>query len=231
MGLDLEQEFQGPLESLRQFVLAGESFRSTPPEDKRSTENGLKILQKYFKTYANDGLMIALDSSNKPLVERRVEYCILDTPTLKIFVFGTIDAVMHSEITGTFPADHKTTWQLGNDFFNRLHPNFQYTAYVLGARECLGIDTNTFMVNGIQVAKTKYEFTRQFTTRTEEDFQEFKASVIHYVKVFLQCMENDFFPMSTPDPCVSYGRCEFGRICEVPKTIQKNVIQTAYKSI
>lgn len=229
LALDLEEAQSGALESIRRFCLSASSLYNLDPSDKRSLDSGIKILKHYFKLYIDDGLEIVCDEHG-PIIERRVEYPIYEDNSIIIHVFGTIDAVMKNQFIGAFPADHKTTTQLGNDFFNRLHPNFQYTAYVLGARKCLGLDTYTFMVNGIQVAKTKQEFTRQFTQRTEEDFHEFANSVIHFVNSFLQCQDNNFFPMSTPDPCAAYGGCEYRRICEVPKSIQKSVIATAYKT-
>lgn len=226
---ELDKELEGSLESVRQFVLKMEPLWTKDSGDKRSVSNGIKILKAYFKHYEKDGLEIYRDEQG-PFIERKFEFVIYEDPSLKIIYFGTIDAALVNPLTKSiFIADHKTTAALGTEFFNRLKPNHQYTGYVLGAREAFGIQCSDFMINGIQVAKTKQEFARQFTERTEEDFEELRIAVIEEVKHFLYLRELGRFPMSSATACGQYGGCTYLEICSVPKIIQENVISSRYK--
>jgi hypothetical protein len=217
------------LASIQAFVKAAAPIRLLGDGDKRSISNGIKILKAYFKHYVNDGLEVVRDASGKPLVECAVSFQLYEDEGLVIEFFGTIDAVMRNKITGhVMVVDHKTTAALGSQFYNRIKPNHQYTGYLWGARECLGIDTHLFMVNGIQVAKTKSEFARQTTERFEEDYQELRSAVISAVRVLLQAIESNNFPMMAPSPCTMYGTCQYLDICSSPAKLRETIIQSKY---
>lgn len=219
----------GNLESIRQFVLAAQPLKDLHSKDKRSISNGVKILKGYFQTYANDRLEILNDSEGKPYIECGFSFPLYEDNEVEIEYFGTIDAILrNSEFNTVFVADHKTTSVLGSQFYNRIHPNPQYTGYLLGAQKCFGIKTNTFMVNGIQVASTKTEFARQFTDRNEEDFKEFTATVVEAVKRWVQAMEKNIFVQNAPNPCGNYGSCTYLDVCSVPSVIRENVIQSRW---
>lgn len=235
-GHGVENEARGPLESIRQFVLARfDTLKTLDESDKRSLSNGVRILQDYFRHYKDDGFEVYRDSQG-PVIEREVTATIYDSPSLRIDYFGTIDVILHNPQTGVITVtDHKTTSALGTEFYNRCKPNFQYTGYVWLAKQSLKIDTNLFMINGIQVAKTKTSFARQVTERTDEDFAELRSAVIHNVKKWLAALtehvqEVSAFPMTAPNPCSMYGGCSFLRICEVSSKLKESVIKALYPS-
>lgn len=232
-GHHLDMPLQGPAESCRQFVLSGRRMLGGLDDgDKRSLTNGLKILQAYFRRFSDDRFEVARDADNQPLIERSFEFQIYDSPGLEIRYHGTIDVVLRNIDTGVLVvADHKTTSQLGTEFYNRCKPNPQYTGYVWGAQQCLGLDTNMFMVNGIQVAKTKQEFARQITQRTKEDFDELRASVVEQVHRYLHALRYDNWTQSAPNPCSIYGGCAYLPICEVPKQLRSSVIKAKWPDI
>lgn len=226
-GIDIETS--GALESIRRFALA--CIGKLPADDdKRSLTNGIKILRAYFKTYADDMLVVARDEHG-PIIERDFEFTIWDEPDLLIRYFGTIDVVLENLQTGLkMVADHKTTSSLGTEFYARCKPNPQYTGYVMGAQRCLGINTELFMVNGLQVAKTMQQFARQVTRRTEEDFAELKRTVVHNVKRWLAA-EADGYPQSAPNPCSMYGGCQYLTVCEIPEKLRESVIRSKWPSV
>lgn len=231
-GAQDTNDFEGALGALKAFALKAAPLRALGEENKRSVMNGLKILRAYFKHYLDDGLEVVHDERG-PIIERDVEFMLAKRPDDSLIVnyFGTIDAILRDTVSGqVFVADHKTTHALGADFYNRINPNFQYTGYVLAARQCLGIHTDTFMVNGIQVVKTKQEFSRQFTRRTEEDFIELSHAVTRAVDELITCEETGFYPMNTPSPCAMYGGCQYLPICSLPANMRDNTIKTQYHS-
>lgn len=216
-----EEPLEGALESIRQFGLAGASLKNLPDGDKRGLDNALKILKAYFKLYWNDGWEVYKDASG-PAIERDVSFILYEDEKLVIEYFGRIDLILQQAQTGVIAvADHKTTASLGNQFYDRLKPNHQYTGYVLGAKLCLGIESNKFLINGIQTAKTKQEFARQVTDRDEIDFQELREAVIETVFRWLRMLDKGFFPQNTPEPCGSYGACQFLDLCRAPKELKE----------
>lgn len=219
----------GALESIRCFIQRGADLRSLDDADKRSLQNGVKILKAYFKQYADDGLEIVKDANGGNLIERDVEFRMYDDENVCINYFGTVDAVLRNANTGQLMVvDHKTTAALGKEFYNRIKPNHQYTGYIMGMRKVYGIDTNLFMVNAIQVAKTKCEFARQVTERTEEDFNELRGAVVHAVRTFLSARETNFWPQHAPHPCSNYGGCQFLDICSAPDKLRETIIGAKY---
>lgn len=211
------------------FIRAAEPLRQLPDGDKRSLSNGLMILNNYFDTYEKDPFTILHDEMG-PVCERKFEVMLMDTPEKKVTFFGTIDSILINEETKNIVVvDHKTTSSLGADFLNRIRPNFQYTGYVLAAQKVLKLNTDTFMSNGIQVAKTVRSLGRQVTKVTQEDFDELSVAIDWATDDYLKCMEYDFWPMTTPNACTQWGGCTYRPICELPRSMQENMIATRYE--
>jgi hypothetical protein len=203
------------------FRLEAAALACLGPENKRGVENGVDILNNYFDTYIDDPYEIVIGEDGNPLIECHAQAQIYRGFRLTINYHGTLDIVFRDTITGDmFVGDHKTTWQLGQEFYNRLKPNHQYTGYVWLANRQLGLTTGKFMINGIQVAKTKRALARQFTERNEEDFAELKNAVVYNVKNYLACIESGVFPQNSPNPCTMYGGCSFRSVCDLPASMR-----------
>jgi hypothetical protein len=224
------EPYETALDSINAYVVAAEPLKWLGAEDKRSLNNGIKILKAYFKHYADDGLEVLNDKFGIPYVEREVEFQIWEDGKKVIRFHGSIDIILRSTISGQiFVADHKTTASLGSQFYNRVKPNHQYTGYIWAARECLGIETDSFLVNGIQVAKTKSEFARQPTTRNQEDFEELRMAMVEASERILKAKEYNLFPMNAPAACNAYGACQFYEVCSSPKKLRETIISAKYE--
>lgn len=225
------------LRAARAFVLKMDALKDLPHDDKRSISSGVWILQHYFLTYINDPFVVLCDKDG-PIVERKFSIPIYREPGLEIIGFGTIDVILENEQTGTIlAADHKTTSQLGTQFYQRLNPNHQYTFYTMAAREIFGLETNSFLVNALQVKPkpktargTIPDFARQVTTRNEGDFRELRLALVSAVKSFLRYHEVGFFPMTAPSPCSNYGGCQYLELCSAPESLRENVIKARFSS-
>lgn len=199
----------------------------------RDPENGIKILNDYFDFYLDDALEIMSDSMG-PLCERSFEIPIWKDLTylnyqLEIVLHGTIDTVMRNKETGEILIfDHKTTSALGKDFFNRIKPNFQYTGYWLGATQVLNLIPSAFVVNGIQVAKTKTAFNRQRTIIHESEIQELRDAVLESTYRYLHAKHSQTWPMSTPNPCSMWGGCQYKKVCEASPTVRESIISAEF---
>lgn len=198
--------------------------------DKRHPVNGEKILTAYMEKYSNDPFEVLSDEVG-PLVERRFEFTLLDQPDIKIIYFGTIDCILRNTETNTIlVCDHKTTSSLGSEFYSRLNPNLQYRGYVVGAQRALKIQTNLFLVNGLQVAKTKTDLARQIIMIDDDAIEEFEDSVTWAVETYLHAMETGKWPQSSPSPCSMYGKCQFLDACAAPVAIREQILTNKFKT-
>lgn len=224
-------------QAIAAFVTAASLLKHLPSTDKRSIPNGIWILQEYFKSYINDPYIVARDE-NGPITERTAECVLHEDATLKVIIFGTIDVILQNESTGmVLPADHKTSSVVGADFFNRLKPNHQYTGYLLLAQKVLGLKTDEFLVNCLQVKPRPLtargagpHFTRQVTRRSEHDMAEFKDSVMEAVGNYLRWSASEKWPLGHVDACTMWGGCQFLEVCSAPSQLRENLVEAKFQT-
>lgn len=214
------------------FLQIARPLEALDSSDKRSLRNGLTILDSYFDTYADDPFVILTDDVG-PLCERMLTFTVAEDAELRVVFFGTLDAVLQNTQTGqVILCDHKTTSALGQDFLQRIRPNWQYVSYVAAFRANYPqYDTRSFMSNGILVAKTKTGFARQFCQVDDgliSDWREAFLDLAHdWVRRSWKA-ERGPFPMNAPDPCTQWGGCQFRTICETPGQLRESVIKASY---
>jgi hypothetical protein len=237
-GHTLENEEPLIYTATRKFINEASPLANLPASDKRSIPNGVWILRHYFEAYINDPYTI-YKHEGEPVVELRMEHTIHDSAKLKINLFGTVDAVFENQATGEIiVGDHKTTSIVGNDFYNRLKPNHQYTGYIYLAQEVLGLKTDKFLVNGLQVKPrpktargTAPHFPRQVTTRTLDDITDFRKTVVSYVTNMLAMQEQGYFPMGSVDACANYGACMFLPVCGAPENLKQPILNNQFTKV
>lgn len=208
------------------FEAAGASLASVPETEKRSLSNGVKILNRYFASYASDPWVIYSDDKG-PFVERSFELPFkTHNKFTSVFVHGQMDAVMQNTETGELVVvDHKTTSTV-SDLINRVKPNLQFSLYAWAANQ-MGLKVSRVMVNGIQVAKTKSDFLRIFTDRGPDDFAELDLSLTHAIEQYDKFSAADAWPMNTSS-CSNYGGCQYLGICQLDKSLKENAIRAQY---
>lgn len=221
---------------VRAFVQAAQPLQSLPDTDARSVASGVWVLGHYFRTYENDVYVIHVDHDG-PVVERQFRMQLCEDKAVRIELFGQIDFVLRNEATGELlPGDHKTSSQMGKDFFNRIKPNHQYTGYLMGAQFALGLSGENFMVNGIQ-SKAKPitarggppTFTRQITRRTQEDFAEFRDVVKNAVAQYLRNEESGVWPLGSADACGMWSGCQYLDVCSAPNELRQNILSAKFE--
>lgn len=217
------------------FIERAAPLANLDPSDKRSIHTGVWLLAHYFETYIDDPYTVYVDEHG-PVVERLLEREIYSSEDLTIVVFGTIDVVLQNLSNGQIlVCDHKTSSIVGRDFYNRLKPNHQYTCYTWLAQKELGLQTDKFLVNCLQVKAipktsrgTPPQFPRQITTRTEEDVEDFRNALVHHVRSYLRCKELGAWPTGPVESCTAYGGCTYLQICSSPNSIKENIIEADY---
>lgn len=221
------------------FTEHASALRGLADTDKRSLSSGVWLLQNYFKTYIADPWEVLYDEKGEPLVERRAEVLLEETPSLKITGFGTIDVVLRNAQTGgVLAADHKTSSIIGNDFYNRLKPNAQYGFYYYLAKEVLGLPVSGFLINCLEVKSRPLtarggppKLLRQVTTRTPEDTAEMIRTFTEATKRFLSWKEADSFPLGPVNSCASYGGCQYLEVCSSPENIRPTILENKFTKV
>lgn len=207
-------------EILLAFNDAAVPLLHVPPTEKRSIDNGAKILRRYFEIYENDPWVAYVDEKG-PFVEREFEVRFADH-----VLHGKVDAVLRNTETGELVVcDHKTATSL-SDLGRRANPNLQFSLYVWALRE-MGLPVSRMMVNGIQVAKTKSEFVRIFTERNADDFAEMFDTILAAVETFEKSKLTNAWPMN-PVSCSHYGGCQYLDICSLNKRLRPAAIAQVY---
>lgn len=239
---DKESWPEGPLFSvIAAFIEAAQPLRLLPDTDSRSISSGVYLLNNYFKTWGSDPWVIFSDEHG-PVVERRAELEIYrecdeaGKPTLIIILHGTIDVILRNEQTEVIlPADHKTSSRVGNDFYNRLKPNPQYSGYFLLAKEVLGIEGSGFLVNCLQTKARPLtarggppNFPRQVTTRSDFDLQEFKEQVVEETKKYLSWRKRNVWPLGPVSSCTEWSGCEYREICAAEPEIRETMLENKF---
>lgn len=220
------------------FLAEAAPLASLPETDKRSNQNGVWILHEYFKTFINDPYVAYVDSAG-PFIERTFSYRFIETDTLIIDIFGTIDFAFRNIHTGeVIVGDHKTASFLNfgdSSYFDRDKPNHQYTMYMLGANRVFGLETESFMVNVIEVkakpktAKAKgVSFPRQITKRTREDYLELAEVIEKAVIDYLKGRRTGVWPLGPVGACQSYGGCTYKQICASPPSLRETILKAKF---
>lgn len=205
------------------FANAASPLAHLPQTDKRSIDNGVKIMRNYFDVYKNDPWVAYVDDKG-PFIERSFE-----VPFMSDFIHGTVDAVLRNvETDELVVCDHKTATSL-SDLAMRVNPNLQFSIYIW-ALQTMNIPVKRMMVNGIQVAKTKSDLVRIFTGRDYTDFQEMFESVASAIESYDSSASSGRWPMSTSS-CSHYGGCQYLDICSLNKNLRPAAIQQIYGSL
>jgi hypothetical protein len=219
------------LKAAQSFLEIAAPLSALPETDKRSPLTGMYTLWHYFKSFAQDPYITYSDADGY-FVERKFSFILHEDSDLIIEYFGTVDLVLQHVLTQElFVTDHKTSSVVGVDFYNRLKPNHQYTGYLMGARKAFGIQTNSFLVNCLQVKerpKTSRgqppHFPRQVTTRDEDDYREFTESVVKFSRDWVKMLGDNVFPMGHVNACATYGGCSYLPVCSSPDSMRQTIL-------
>lgn len=224
------------LSAARAFAEKAAPLSQLADDNKRSIHTGVWMLRHYFERYLTDEYVI-LEDDKGPIVERSFSMEIVNDPAMVIEAFGTIDFVMKSDVTGLIlGGDHKTTSSL-YDFYDMVRPNHQYTMYAWAINKVLGYETDSFLVNALQVKappKTSRgsppDFARQVTTRTQEDYDELKDAITLACLVYRANKAANTWPTSSPGPCGKYGGCDYREVCAAPSALRENILQAKFQT-
>lgn len=209
-----------------------ENYTEDTEDDKRTYRLGEWILKNYDKRYQDQPWK---------LISRELEFSV-PLPNGNNLI-GRIDKVVDWN-GAVWGVDHKTTSQLGPQFFNFSEPNLQFMGYSY-ALIAKGYDVKGFVVDAILVAKGLIPQTSSLgkpippsTSLTPlarydiyhkpEHIAEWLDSVQKIQADIKQCEEtNTWYPNFTS--CVGkYGDCQFRKVCKEEEKYRQKILEMDY---
>lgn len=108
-----------------------------------------------------------------------------------------------------FVFEHKSTTQLGSQYFNQFKPNNQISGYIWAGGLLSGMPVAGAMVNAIGIYKaspTKFE--RSITARSPQGIESWKRNVQSVCNEIKSHERTGYWPQRTGS-CTQYGLCEY----------------------
>lgn len=180
-------------------------------DSKRSAQKGLAVITAYNEVYGNDPAWKVL-GTEMPFV----------WPISSTLIWvGIIDLLVQLPNNHLVLVDHKTTSMLNEGYWHGRNPNHQFTGYIGAARNVLGAELNTLMVNAVLVSKNKTVneswFERRPTARTLEELDRWVWEIQTWWDIVKSCEAHDNWPRN-PAYCHHWNRlCDYHIICTMTR--------------
>ena len=182
-----------------------------PVDDKRNTQRGLIILDAYWKKWLPEQSVKVLHTETPVQIELTADIIFCGKIDLVVEMFGDI-----------YVLDHKTSSNFSNTV---AKPNSQFTGYIYCLR-VLGIPATGAILNLIAVLKTKEDFHRLITTRTEWELEEWKRWVCDTKAQIDQSLKYNEFHKYTH----SCWQCGYKNLCNSGPESLEQVKKSLYKT-
>lgn len=222
----------------------------TPGDDWRSLNFCMEMVRKYNEKYESEEFNLLVDDKGEvmvelafalPLFEYRGPACptiieggLTKHAPIPVIYTGRIDLPISLE-GSIYVMDHKTSSQLGGQFWKEMKMTAQMRGYVWAFQELTGKKVSGFMVNGLRTKEVpKYvesgkTYSRGGKSSTAEswwgetfqrerfilkpgEIDEWKRNTIDLVEEFFFHYFRDYMPLKTKW-CNIYGQCPYYDVC------------------
>lgn len=214
------------------------------PDDHRTVQRVLSCYDQYLGHWGDH----ATDTSRNgrtvgfpenPMVEIPVE---LAWPGGAHPYTGKIDRII--EINGLYYVeDHKTTSQLGAQYFQQYDPNNQMMGYAYLAEKLTGLRIAGVRINALGVLKTQTKLAREIVSYSKERLEEWGRNF----NAWVARLEESYRIMAEADPTVidddlllrawphnfmacsaKYGMCQYASVCSFQPARRAYVLETEF---
>jgi len=135
-------------------------------------------------------------------------------PVGSFILTSIIDLLTDYPGYGMLPIDHKTTSSFGEGWWMQMHPNHQYSGYLLTVQSMFGEKCTALMVNGILTDKQRCLFNRKPTNRSRWELDQWVREMNFHVEHQLKpCYEKNEWPQND-DYCQRWNFFGGGSPCE-----------------
>lgn len=111
-----------------------------------------------------------------------------------------------------FGEDDKTTSSLGASWSKQWDLRSQFTAYTWGANSA-GLPIKGFIIRGISILKTKYDYQEAITYRPEWQVARWYEQAQRDIHRMMAMWRTGAWEFNLDESCNSYGGCMFRQIC------------------
>lgn len=215
------------------------------PDDHRTMERVLSCYDAYCNHWGDH----ASDTSRNgrtvgfpenPMVEIPVE---IAWPGGAHPYTGKIDRIL--EINGLYYVeDHKTTSQLGAQYFQQYDPNNQMMGYAWLAQKLTGLRIAGVRINALGVLKTQTKLAREIVSYSKERLEEWGQnynSWVHRLEDSYKYMQEadehgvppeeaalSAFPHNFMACSAKYGMCQYASVCSFQPARRSYVLETEF---
>lgn len=216
------------------------------PDDHRTMERVLSCYDQYLSHWGDhasdtqrNGRTVGFPEN--PMVEIPVE---IAWPGGAHPYTGKIDRII--EINGLYYVeDHKTTSQLGAQYFQQYDPNNQMMGYAWLAQKLTGLRIAGVRINALGVLKTQTKLAREIVSYSKERLEEWGRNYNSWVarledsyrimaeggsttftpsdEVLLEAWPHNFMACSA-----KYGMCQYASVCSFQPARRGYVLETEF---
>ena len=158
-----------------------------------------------------------------PYEKDKEQFRVIDTevrgalPAGNFMLVVIIDLVADYYRYGLRPMDHKTTSYLNDSWWVGSNIKHQYSAYLWAMRKLFGKNCNSLEINGLLVDKTRCQFERKPTSRSDWELDDWQRQMNHVWKEVELCKAENEWP-ENDDYCTRWGGrsdmiCQFHSLC------------------
>lgn len=209
-------------------AFVSEYSKTDPPmtDDKRSMENGVFILQKYFERYKRDEEVF-------DTIDEEIGFTIRLSPS--VLYEGRIDKMIRwKDGRGYAVLDHKTTSIATRNLCQ--NPHNQIEGYILAARILKAIDTlceGVFDYIYVSKDQSKYEkgegFARIITMRTDVQMENWIEEVLQTVSLIRSCQRKKVWPKWSEGCSQYFTLCPYNLLCTAEERHEQHIIDQFYR--
>lgn len=236
------------------------SKHPVPADDWRTMNWAMEVIKKYNEKYAVEEFSLLADTkTGKPMVELPFALKLYDAKlklssseseqNIPVFYTGRIDLPISID-NQIYVLDHKTTSQMGSQFWDEYRMSAQPRGYAWAFQELTGQKVAGYVINGIRTKEVPQyvlngkSYTRSGKTQTAEgwwnetfqrerfvvkhdqnELTEWKNNTIDLVEEFFWHYSRGYFPMKTKW-CAIYGRCPYYDVCSLAASDRSVMLQS-----
>lgn len=191
-----------------------------PSQTYKTRETLIRSIVWYFEHFKDDPTEVVVLKSGKPAVELSFSYELDDG----IFWCGHIDRLVNYN-DHIYVMDQKTTrYILSSYYFQKFNPHQQMSGYTFSAKTFWSMPVKGVIIDAAQIKVGSTEFARGFTSRTDEQLEEWYNDTMYWIKRAMETADSGYFPQN-PEGCDKYGGCPFRETCSVSPKIRPNYLK------
>jgi len=189
----------------------------------KSRENLIRTIVWYLEEFKEDTMEVVILPDGKPAVE----YSFTIEFEKDILYCGHLDRLVNYN-GDYYIQDQKTTkTTIGSYYFEQFNPDVQMSGYTYAGQIMFKLPIKGVVIDAVQIAVGFSRFTRGFTSRTNEQLEEWKESTVYWIRLAQEATRKNFFPMNTTS-CSDYGGCEFRTVCQKNEAVRQQFLKAKF---